>query len=75
MIQKNPFVYQWITEEGLGFGRHDLILNLDGSWSTEVEGTYCTGDKMSRDQRRAYLCGRSDFIPDKLEIWVIDYSL
>ena len=68
-------IYQRYNQDSIGFGKKDLILHIDGGWTSQIEGVYTTGDLISTPERSTFLAGKGEFIPDKLEVWAIDYSI
>lgn len=72
--QPDP-IFQWKQNDGLGWGATDLILDADGGWMSILGSSYTSNMPLSEEGQKNYLAGVSNFIPDKLEIWVLDYDL
>ena len=42
---------------------------------SEIESTYTCNMDITEDETRTFLAGKNRFIPDKLEIWILDYDI
>ena len=77
-MQDNP-VYQYLRIDSLGFGRTDLTLNEDGSWSSALDCDYSIDIPVNKEEgqneHKIYLAGNDRFLPFSFEIWHLDYSV
>lgn len=72
---KNPpddkFTILWHDQMSLSFGYKDLVLEEDGSWTSDIEFNFVSGLDLSPEERKVFLAGKERFIPDVLEIWTL----
>lgn len=72
---KNPpddkFTILWHDQMSLSFGYTDLVLEEDGTWTSDIEFNYVSGMDLSPEERKVFLAGKERFIPDILEIWTL----
>jgi hypothetical protein len=40
-----------------------------------LESTYTTNMELDESQKKLYLAEEASFVPEKLEIWILDYDL
>ncbi len=67
-------VYLWQNQYSLSFGQTDLVLNEDGTWTSEVDISYSSTKNLNAEERKTFLAGVHKFKPEIMEIWLLKPS-
>jgi len=73
-LNKGKSILQWLRVDGLGFGRTDLVLREDCSWSSRVDCDFSADFEIDDESKKSYIAGKYEFTPERLEIYHFDYS-